>query len=134
MKSFAYTFKWDTLHDRIKEAFDANPKLLSAMNRSLIEHAQALQEKIRIMSAGKIEKRLATLLLHLASRFGDEHEDGTTFVPIRISRTECGHLVGATMETTVRTFTRWQKSGLVATTPEGFSLRDVAALTEITRT
>jgi hypothetical protein len=38
------------------------------------------------------------------------------------------------METTVRTFTRWQKSGLVATTPEGFSLLDVAALTEITRT
>lgn len=117
----------------VQGAFASNPKLLASMNMSLIEHAQALQEKIRIMSAGKIEKRLATLLLHLASRFGDEHDDGTTFVPIRISRTECARLVGATMETTIRTFTRWQKTGLVATTPEGFSLHDVDALTEITR-
>jgi len=118
----------------VRGAFAANPQLLAAMNTSLISHTQALQEKIRIVTAGKIDKRLATLLIHLASRFGDQHEDGTTFVPIRISRTECARLVGATMETTVRTFTRWQKAGLVTTTPEGFSLHDVDALTEITRT
>jgi CRP/FNR family transcriptional regulator len=86
------------------------------------------------MSAGKIEKRLATLLLHLASRFGDDNGDGTTFVPIRISRSECARLIGATIETTIRTFSRWQKTALVETTPDGFTLRDVAALTELTRT
>jgi CRP/FNR family transcriptional regulator len=85
------------------------------------------------MSAGKIEKRLATLLLHLASRFGDDHDDGTTFIPLRLTRAECARLIGATNETTIRTFTRWQKKGLVETTPDGFSLHDVDALTQITR-
>lgn len=118
----------------VRSAFASNPALLVKMNASLIEHAQALQEKIRIMSAGNIEKRLATLLLHLASRFGDERGDGTTFVPIHVSRAECARLVGATSETTIRTFSRWQKKGLVETTPEGFALHDVEALTEITRT
>lgn len=117
----------------VRGAISANPSLLAAINTSLVEHTQALQEKIQIMTAGKIEKRLATLLLHLASRFGDDNGDGTTFVPIRITRYECAHLIGATIETTIRTFSRWQKAALVETTDEGFALRDVAVLTELTR-
>jgi len=117
----------------VRGAFSANPSLLSAINMSLIEHTHALQEKIQIMTAGKIDKRLATLLLHLASRFGDDNGDGTTFVPIRISRSECARLIGATIETTIRTFSRWQRAALVETTEEGFALRDVAVLTELTR-
>ena len=118
----------------VRSAFAANPALLGAMNASLIEHVQALQEKIVIMSAGKIDKRLATLLLHIASRFGDEQGDGTTFVPIHLSRVECARLIGATIETTIRTFSKWQKTGLVETTPEGFALRDIDGLTELTQT
>jgi CRP-like cAMP-binding protein len=117
----------------VRSAFDSSPALLLALNASLIEHAQALQEKIRIMSAGKVEKRLATLLLHLASRFGDELDDGSTLIPIHVSRAECARLVGATIETTIRTFSRWQKKGLVTTTPDGFAIGDVSALTAITR-
>ena len=101
----------------VRSAFAANPALLGAMNASLIEHVQALQEKIVIMSAGKIDKRLATLLLHLASRFGDEQGDGTTFLPIHLSRVECARLIGATIETTIRTFSKWQKTGLVERLP-----------------
>jgi CRP/FNR family transcriptional regulator len=118
----------------VRGAFASTPTLLTSMNMSLIEHTQALQEKIKIMSAGKIEKRLATLLLHLAARFGDDNGDGTTFVPVRISRSECARLIGATIETTIRTFSRWQKTALVETTPDGFTLRDTAVLTELTRT
>lgn len=115
----------------VRSAFASNPAVLAAVNASLIEHAQALQEKIRIMSAGKVEKRLAMLLRHLAERFGDELDDGTTFVPVRVSRAECARLVGATVETTIRTFTRWQRQGIVETKPEGFAVRDLEALRKI---
>lgn len=116
----------------VQAAGARHPSLLAAMNASLIEHTHALQEKIRIMHAGTVDKRLSTLLLHLASRFGDELADGTTFVPIQLSRSECARLVGATIETTIRTFSRWQKEGLVETTPEGFALHDVPTLTRLT--
>jgi CRP-like cAMP-binding protein len=116
----------------VQAAMATHPSLLAAMNASLIEHTQALQEKIRIMSAGTVPKRLATLLLHLASRFGDELEDGTTFIPLVLSRTECARLIGATVETTIRTFSRWQHDALVDTTPEGFALRDVKRLEQVT--
>lgn len=116
----------------VQAAMASHPSLLTAMNASLIEHTQALQEKIRIMSAGTVPKRLATLLLHLASRFGDELHDGTTFIPLVLSRTECARLIGATVETTIRTFSRWQRDALVETTPEGFALRDPKKLEQLT--
>ena len=84
------------------------------------------------MSAGVVPQRLAALLLHLASRFGDEIETGVTLIPLAQSRTECARLVGATVETAIRTFSRWQKDGLVETTSDGFSFNDVARLEQLT--
>jgi len=116
----------------VRAAMESHPSMMAAINASLIEHIHALQEKIRIMSAGTVPKRLATLLLHLATRFGDHDVDGHTFIPLALSRAECACLVGATVETTIRTFSQWQKEGLVATTPDGFALRDVSRLERLT--
>jgi CRP/FNR family transcriptional regulator len=118
----------------VRDAMASHPGLSAALNASLIQHSQALQEKIRIMAAGAVPKRLATLLLHLASRFGDEMEDGVTHIPLALSRAECARLVGATVETTIRTFSKWQKEELVATTDRGFVLRDVEKLGAILST
>jgi CRP/FNR family transcriptional regulator len=115
----------------VRDATATHPALAAALNASLIQHSQALQDKIRIMAAGTVPKRLATLLLHLAARFGDEMEDGTTRIPIALSRAECARLVGATVETTIRTFSKWQKEALVATTGEGFVLDDLERLRAI---
>jgi CRP-like cAMP-binding protein len=104
----------------VKAAFESNPAFSAAMGRSLVAHGKALQEKIRIMSAGSVERRLAALLQHLTERFGDELEDGTHVVPVALSRAELASLVGATIETTIRTMSRWQKQGIVSTSREGF--------------
>jgi CRP-like cAMP-binding protein len=112
----------------VRATFASHPSVAAALNASLIEHSRALQEKIRIMTAGAVPKRLAALLLHLAARFGDEAADGTTFIPLALSRAECARLVEATVETTIRTFSKWQKDGLVTTTSGGFVLHDVGAI------
>ena len=117
----------------IRRASAESGALLASMNASLIEHTQALQEKISILTAGTIDKRLSTLLLYLATRFGDEADDGTTLVPIQLSRSEVARVIGATIETTSRTFSRFQREGLVETTSDGFVLRDAAALERLTR-
>lgn len=99
---------------------DRDVSMLKAINRSLVDHSRALHEKIRIMTAGPVDRRLQTLLDHLAERFGDEQEGGALMVPIVLSRTEMASLVGATVETTIRVLSRWQKAGVLSTTNEGF--------------
>ena len=105
-------------------ALEKDVALAQALNRSLVEHSRALREKIRIMTAGPVEQRLAALLAHLAARFGDEMDDGAVLIPVALSRTDLARLVGARSETTIRVMTRWQRAKLISTTPEGFVLHD----------
>jgi CRP-like cAMP-binding protein len=104
----------------VLEAMQRDLALANAINRSLVSHSAALRQKIRIMTAGPVERRLAALLLHLAERFGDENDKGEIEIPVVLSRADLARLVGATIETTIRAMSRWQKSGLVSTTPQGF--------------
>ena len=99
----------------------------AALRAALLRHTEVLQSKIAIMSAGSVSRRLATLFSHLAERFGDECDDGSTVVPVTLSRTELAHLVGATVETTIRIVSAWQKADLLATSATGFVLRGVLA-------
>ena len=78
-------------------AAERRPALAWALARSLVEHGQALHEKIGIMSAGPVERRLKALLAHLLERFGDEYDDGTQRIPVALSRGELASLVGATV-------------------------------------
>jgi CRP/FNR family transcriptional regulator len=104
----------------VRAAARSSPEFSGALSRALAVHGRVLHEKIRIMSAGGVEQRLAALLCHLLERFGDELEDGRTVIQIALSRAELAHLVGATIETTIRIMSRWHKEGIVSTTNDGF--------------
>lgn len=110
--------------NEVLEAMALEPTLALSLNRALVSKAQILRTKIDVMSAGAVAQRLASLLASLAERFGDELEDGTTCLPIALSRGELSSLVGARVETTIRILSAWQKQGLVETTREGFIIRD----------
>jgi CRP-like cAMP-binding protein len=113
------------------EAMRGHPEVADSVNRSLVEHTRALQEKIKIVTAGPVAQRLATLLLHLVGRFGDELDDGSLIVPVALSRSELARVVDATVETTIRAMSRWNKQGIVGTVPEGFVVRDIEALRKL---
>jgi len=55
-------------------------------------------------------------------------EDGSIVVPVALSRRELARIVGATVETVIRTMSRWGREGIVETTSSGFVVRDPAAL------
>ena len=110
------------------EAMAHEPALALSLNGALVSQAQILRTKIDVMSAGAVSQRLASLLASLAERFGDELDDGTTFLPVVLSRGELSSLVGARVETTIRVLSAWRKQDLVSTTRDGFSIRDLRRL------
>ena len=101
-------------------AMDRDIEVARALNQSLVDHSKALRQKIKIMTAGAVDQRLSALLTHLAERFGDQDAQGAITIPVVLSRTELACLVGSTVETTIRILSRWQKSGALSTTEEGF--------------
>jgi CRP/FNR family transcriptional regulator, nitrogen oxide reductase regulator len=108
-----------------------DPSLALAFNRLLCDTSSVLRARIDVLSAGSVPRRLATLLLQLADRFGDTGDDGVLRVPVALSRGALARLVSARVETVIRAASEWQKRGVLRTDSVGFELLDVAALQRI---
>jgi CRP/FNR family transcriptional regulator len=107
------------------------PQLGMSMACSIHTKVLALHDSIDVLSAGAVESRLATALLKLYDRFGDDFEDGTSSIPIALARRELADMVSTTVETVIRIMTRWQREGLLATIDHGFIIHDKKALRRV---
>ncbi len=115
----------------VLELLARDARLAASVNRALLDHCRLMHTKIDILAAGSVQKRLAAFLLELIERFGDEHDDGTTHVPLRLSRAQLAAYVGARVETTIRILSSWQKASILETTRAGFEIASVDALRAI---
>jgi CRP-like cAMP-binding protein len=94
-------------------ALDRDAELAAALNRALLDHASSLRNKIDIVSAGTVPRRVAALLLYLSKRFGRESDDGTIEIYPAVTREQIGQLVNARTETVIRIMSRWSKAGWI---------------------
>lgn len=113
------------------EALATDARLAASMQSQLCEHIQALHVKIDVLSAGAVPARIAILFLHLAERFGDETEAGTTWVPVALSRAAVSNLVSARAETVIRALSRWRQEGWFHDREDGFEVDDLQRLRAI---
>jgi CRP-like cAMP-binding protein len=97
--------------------------LLSGLTQRLVELTARLGE----LSGGRVETRLARLLLKLADTNG-RPERGGIFIPLALSRQELADMTGTTIESCIRVMSRWAKEDIVRTEREGFVVVDRAAL------
>jgi len=97
--------------------------------RALGRTASAAHRRV-LQSAASAEERLAGMLIELADRFGDDLDDNTTLIPLKLTRADLAALVGTTVETTIRTLSRWSREGLVATVDNGLCIRDNEGLAQ----
>ncbi len=96
------------------------------------EKLHALHRSIEVLSAGSVESRLATALLGLYERVGDDLDDGTRSIPVTLSRRELAELVSTSTETAIRIMARWEREGVLKTSSDGFTILDGKALERAT--
>lgn len=118
----------------VLRAMETDPTAARAMNGALLAQTDALHEKISVMSAGPVPRRLATQILTLGARFGDEREDGALTIPLVLSRGELASLVGARVETTIRVLSAWQRDGILELSKDGMVVPRPGELAEVART
>ena len=111
------------------DAVDAHPEMTRRLLQGLMVRQFEITRRLADLSA-PVERRIARLLLTLASRMG-RAASGHIEIPLALSRLEIAELTGTTVETAIRVMSRWGKEGLVATTPDGFVVHDEAALKQI---
>ena len=104
--------------------------LATAMQRMLLDHARLLHAKIDVLTAGSVPRRIAVFLLDLAERFGDERSDGSTAIPLALSRAQIASYVDARVETVIRCFSAWRREGLLVLETDATVIPSPAALSE----
>lgn len=114
----------------VLERLPGDPALLTAMQRLLLDHARLLHAKIDVLTAGPVPRRIALFLLDLAERFGDERDDGSTAIPLSLSRAQIASYVDARVETVIRCFSAWRREGLLVLESDATVIPSPSALSE----
>lgn len=133
-KASAMSDEVEILTVRVDAALDVlstDPALARALLNRLASNARQLLAKISVVSSGPVPARIATVLLHLAERYGDESSDGALCVPIRLTRRTIGELAETRVETVIRVLSGWREAEMVQTNSLGFEIRDAEELRRI---
>jgi CRP-like cAMP-binding protein len=87
--------------------------------------------KTQVMIGERVERRMAHILLKLADRAGCPDPDGT-LITIPMSRQDLADMAGTTLESAIRTLSRFARGGLIHTDRGGYVvIRDRSRLAEI---
>jgi CRP-like cAMP-binding protein len=76
---------------------------------------------LQILAGERVERRMAHILLKLADRVGRVDPEGV-LITIPLSRQDLADMAGTTLETAIRTISRFREQGWVATRRGGFLL------------
>lgn len=79
------------------------------------------------MATQRVERRIVEALLELAPRIGESTHGGTR---IELTRRDIAEIVGTTVETCIRVFSRLKAQGLVESHRGWIVIRDMEALRE----
>ncbi len=80
--------------------------------------------------SSKVESRIAAVIVRLCENHGTQTKDGIS-INIRLTRHDIADIVGSTVETTIRTMSKFQKKGLISTVSGRLLVRDFDAFVKM---
>jgi CRP/FNR family transcriptional regulator len=107
--------------------YEASPVMKDVLMKKTISRLRSAHGLLGLLAGGRVEQRIAAILLTLAKSYGEERKDGI-WLSIPITRQELAQMSGTTVETTIRTMSRWQKEGIARTDDHHILLLDLDAL------
>lgn len=111
------------------EIYNANASLRDHILRGLAPRLRKAHDMMARMSTGRVEQRLAAVLLILMDSYGEPLALGTR-IAVPLTRQDLAEMAGTTVETSIRVMSKLQKGGILATDKQMITVLDVASLSE----
>lgn len=83
------------------------------------------------MASGRVEHRIAAVLVQLAESYGVEEAGGSMRLEVPLSRQDLAELAGTTVETAIRITSRWTKEGILKASYRSLTIQSTSRLLEI---
>lgn len=91
-----------------------HPAVAIKMTCEAIANLIQTYETIKSIAGGKVEERIAKVLLEIADRIGKRYDD-TIIIEAPLTRLDIAEMTGTTVETTIRVMSKWKKQGIINT-------------------
>ncbi len=108
---------------------DRFPNLMYCIALQLGDRMKSSYESLKNIALERVEARIAALLLKLAGKIGVETKTGL-LIDMRLTKQDVADMVGTTVETSIRTFSKFKKDGLVIDEDGKFVVRNRQKLAE----
>jgi CRP/FNR family transcriptional regulator len=88
-------------------------------------------EVLKSIASGKVEERIAKLLIELGDKIGKETDEGYLVIEAPITRQDIAEMTGTTVETAIRIMSKWKKEGRIEAQRGKIVLKDLDYLEEL---
>lgn len=91
---------------------DRFPNLMYCIALQLGDRMKSSYDTLKNIALERVEARIAALLLKLANKVGVQTDKGV-LIDMRLTKQDVADMVGTTVETSIRTFSKFKKQGLL---------------------
>ena len=109
---------------------DRFPNLMYCVAMQMGDRMKSSYDSLKNIALERVEARIAALLLKLAGKVGMETNIGTT-IDMRLTKQDVADMVGTTVETSIRTFSKFKKQKLVGEADGKIVILDKDGLAEL---
>lgn len=109
---------------------DRFPNLMYLIALQLGDRMKSSYDSLKNIALDRVEARIAALLLKLSNKVGLETDEGLV-IDMRLTKQDVADMVGTTVETSIRTFSKFKKQGLVADSDGKIIIKNRKGLSEL---
>lgn len=110
---------------------DRFPSAMYCMVQSLGERMRGSHDTLKSIALEKVSSRIASLLLKLSEQTGKETRGGVA-IDLKLTKQDIAEMVGTTVETSIRTMSRFKKQGIIAERAGKIVIKDPERLRALT--
>lgn len=91
------------------------PRLSLAVISELGRRLRSASDLVHSLAVERVERRISRVLLKMADAAGKSADGGGTLIDVTLTRQDVADMAGTTVETAIRTMSRWRQQGIIAT-------------------
>jgi CRP/FNR family transcriptional regulator len=110
---------------------DRFPSAMYCMVQSLGDRIRGSHDTLKSIALEKVSSRIASLLLKLSEQTGKDAAGGIA-IDLRLTKQDIAEMVGTTVETAIRTMSRFKKQGVIAERAGRIIIKDPERLKSLT--
>ncbi|MEW6107921.1 MAG: Crp/Fnr family transcriptional regulator [Nitrospirota bacterium] len=117
--------------NNLMKILDRFPNLMYCMAMNIGDRIKGSHETLKSIALEKVESRIASLLIKLSDKAGEKTPDGM-IINMKLTKQDIAEMVGTTVETSIRTMSKFAKAGLVTSKAGKIMMRDLGKLKSLT--